>query len=251
MELANIEFNFPFTHNPNTEVLPHEHNCYELVYYFEGSGTSNIGSEIIKFGLNSFSVYSPNTSHNEFHSEKTSVFCIGFSISPYCNIKIKTNNYPDDDKSICSIIEKIVQETILHQPHYIDIVNLLLTEFVLKLDRYNNQPGQKYDELYNIKKYINENLSTDLDIETLANLSGYSYHYFRHIFKEQTSISPKQYIINCRIEYAKNLLINSPTSILEITQICGFSCNSQFDVIFRKHIGLSPAQYRKVKKSGI
>ncbi|MHB1454682.1 MAG: AraC family transcriptional regulator [Saccharofermentanales bacterium] len=249
MNLATLDFQFIFIHNPKTEVLTHSHDSYELVYYFEGEGVSSTDKQQFAYGPNTYSIYAPNLPHNEYHKCRTSVYCIGFMLQPVCNITIETGNFCDKDLSILQLTEKIKQEAFQHEPHYKEVINILLSEFLYRFDRQNNQDSAMHDDLYKIKKYINENIGTDINMNDLSELSGYSYHYFRHLFKEQTGLSPKQYIINQRLEYSKILLANSPSSVLDIALTCGFACSSQFDTIFRRYAGKSPVQYRKEVKS--
>lgn len=79
-------------------------------------------------------------------------------------------------------------------------------------------------------------------------MAGYSYHHFRHLFKAKTGLAPFEYIIEKRIEAAKNLLSNTNKSITYISENCGFSSCSQFSMLFKKHCGLSPKQFRLNKK---
>lgn len=245
MDLAVLDFQFIFIHHPNTVVAAHAHDCYELVYYFEGNGSSKVSQETLSFGCNSYSIYSPGVLHDEFHKSRTSVYCIGFRLQPFCNISIKGGNYADPDGTVQEIVNKIKQEAFQHQTHYKEMISLLLSEFLYRYDRGNLKDMLKVDDFYKIKQHINENIGSEIDMEELAALSGYSYHYFRHLFKMQTGLSPKQYIMNQRLEYSKILLANSPESILSIAQTCGFSCSSQFDIIFRRHMAKSPVQYRR------
>ena len=103
--------------------------------------------------------------------------------------------------------------------------------------------------MYYIYKYIDENFIQDIDIQTLAEMSGYSYDYFRHLFKEESGVSPKNYIIDKRINFAKKLLTESENTISEVAQKSGFSNGPQFTVIFKDRTGLSPMQFRKTFKS--
>jgi len=248
MSQVKLDFMFPYVHNPKTEVLPHQHNCYELVYYYEGMGKSDLNSGTVNFSANTFSIYTPKMQHNEYHFEKTSVFCIGFFLLN-STINIRSGNYADNDHIVQFLIEKIKQEAVLKQIHYRDVINIHLSEIIYRIDRMVNEKQYTYDEFYIIKKYIEENLDYSIDIDILSKMSGYSYHYFRHKFKEQTKISPKQYILNRRIEYAQNLLLNSPISITNIAQICGFNCSSQFNSAFKKRIKMTPTEYRRTYKN--
>ncbi len=64
--------------------------------------------------------------------------------------------------------------------------------------------------------------------------SGYSYDHFRHMFKERTGLSPMNYIIDKRIDYAKRLIVSTDMTLSTISQECGFSTSSQFSSMFRR-----------------
>ncbi len=248
MDLAVLDFQFIFIHQPNTVVTSHNHDSYELVYYFEGSGSSKTPDGSLSFAKNSYSIYPPEVLHDEYHKNRTSVYCIGFRLQPICNVTLRCGNYPDPDGTVREIVNKVKQEAFQHQAHYKEMINLQLSEFLYRFDRGNLKDTMKYDDFYKIKQHINENIGSEIDMQELADLSGYSYHYFRHLFKMQTGLSPKQYIIQQRLEYSKILLVNSPESVLNIAQTCGFSCSSQFDIIFRRYTGKSPVQFRSEKR---
>ena len=68
---------------------------------------------------------------------------------------------------------------------------------------------------------------------------------FSHLFTEIIGVTPKQYLITTRIEAAKELLINSDLTVLQISEAVGTSNQNYFSRIFKKHTGLSPSEYRK------
>jgi len=64
-------------------------------------------------------------------------------------------------------------------------------------------------------------------------------------FNTQIGISPKQYILNKRLEYAKELLVNTNASIFEIANSVGFPDQLYFSRIFKIKEKISPSEYRK------
>ena len=85
----------------------------------------------------------------------------------------------------------------------------------------------------------------ELKISHLASLCGISSVYLRRLFLNLFGISPKEYIIQKRIDYAKSLLqsINFPVS--EVAALCGYSEPCHFSREFSKRVGMSPTQYIK------
>jgi AraC-like DNA-binding protein len=79
----------------------------------------------------------------------------------------------------------------------------------------------------------------------LSALTGYSYDYFRHIFKVAYGISPQDYLINVRLEQAKSMLHNTALSCTQIAISCGFSNSGQMSVMIKRRYGKSPLALRK------
>lgn len=83
----------------------------------------------------------------------------------------------------------------------------------------------------------------DLAVSDLAALCGISEVYFRRLFLNTFGISPKEYIIQKRIEYAKTLLKSRDFSVSEVSLLCGYAEPCHFSREFSKRVGISPMQY--------
>ncbi len=92
-------------------------------------------------------------------------------------------------------------------------------------------------------EYINLNFYKTIDFISLSKKCGISYSYFRKLFLECYGISAKQYIVNKRIEYSKELLISGQYSITEISEKSGFSDVYYYSRTFKKMTGFSPSKY--------
>jgi AraC-like DNA-binding protein len=85
----------------------------------------------------------------------------------------------------------------------------------------------------------------DLSVSYLAALCGVSEVYFRKIFLHSFGVSPKEYMIQKRMDYAKNLLKSGDFSVSEIATLCGYTESCHFSREFSKREGISPNQYGK------
>ena len=93
--------------------------------------------------------------------------------------------------------------------------------------------------------YILNNYSKEIDLQALAQSIGYSYHHFRHVFKEVYSFSPKQFIIKTRMNAAKNLLSTTDYKVETISELCGYRSVSQFIDTFSREVSVTPLKFRK------
>ena len=66
-----------------------------------------------------------------------------------------------------------------------------------------------------------------------------------HLFKEETGISPIEYVAMTKINYAKNILKTTENSITEIADLLGYSSDASFINAFKKRAGISPARFRR------
>ena len=90
--------------------------------------------------------------------------------------------------------------------------------------------------------YCDESL-TNAKLAAKCNISEV---YFRKLFTKYYGISPKQFIIDLRIQKAKQLLGEGSLNVSAVSESCGFSNPYHFCRIFKQHTGISPSEYRKV-----
>jgi AraC family transcriptional regulator len=92
--------------------------------------------------------------------------------------------------------------------------------------------------------YINEHLDQNLSLAEIAAVVQMSPHYFASLFKQSTGLAPYQYVTQCRIEKAKQLLRQSDLAIVDICQQVGFQSQSHFTNVFRRYTTITPKTYR-------
>lgn len=93
------------------------------------------------------------------------------------------------------------------------------------------------------------NFSDDLSLQALANESGYSRVHFVRMFKAATGYSPHNYLLNLKLERARELLKTPSMSLIDIALDCGFSSHSHMSRLFHKIVGVSPSAYRRSLRS--
>lgn len=94
-------------------------------------------------------------------------------------------------------------------------------------------------------KYIDANLSGELKVESIAYMLGVDRMYLRNLFFRHVGVSTMEYIMNARINCAKQLLENESLNVSQIAAAVGYSDVLAFSKAFKKHVGVSPTQFRK------
>jgi AraC family transcriptional regulator len=94
--------------------------------------------------------------------------------------------------------------------------------------------------------FIRENLTNGVSLKEIADAAGdVSPYHFSRLFKQATGFSPYQFLIECRVLTAQQLLrAKRELSLGEIAFRCGFADQSAFTRCFRQRTGLTPKQYR-------
>ena len=99
-------------------------------------------------------------------------------------------------------------------------------------------------QVLQVLEYINEHLNQDIKLADLAALLGMSQFHFSHLFKQSIGTAPYQYLLQQRVERAKQLLKQTDQSIMDIALECGFSSHSHLSKQFRQVTGMTPKAYR-------
>ena len=87
-------------------------------------------------------------------------------------------------------------------------------------------------------------LSTRVNLTSVACKTGLSYVQFLRRFKAFTGMSPTDYVASLRLQQAKELLTGSSLPVKEIANACSFENEYYFSNFFKKHTGLSPKAFR-------
>ena len=95
-----------------------------------------------------------------------------------------------------------------------------------------------------ITKLLSDDLSRDVDLNALANSVNLSVSRLRHLFKDETGLTPAQYLKRLRLERARELMEESFLSLKEVMPQVGISDESHFVRDFKKKHGLPPIKYR-------
>lgn len=97
-------------------------------------------------------------------------------------------------------------------------------------------------------QYVHLHLHGSITLEETAGAIGFSPCYLSRNFKRETGLSFVDYVQKERIEAACHMLLYSDYTASEISQFLCFSTQSYFIRIFKKYMGVTPAQYRRVRR---
>jgi two-component system response regulator YesN len=102
-----------------------------------------------------------------------------------------------------------------------------------------------------VKDFIKENITSELEQEKVAGNFGLSVYYFSRTFKEVTGTNFSDYINKCRIDIAKDLLSNGEMNVKEICFKVGYNDPNYFSKVFKKYEGISPINFKVTNEGEI
>ena len=228
----------------------HEHPCYELVYYLNGTGYTKTGETMYDFGPDSYMLIPPHELHRETGSRGVEVLYIGFTLLDGF-VSFDRGCYTVDAGSVLRLLSAIEREMQAKEHYYENMVGGLLQQLLVTLCRISQTRVATMDNeaLNAILNYINLNFMKSISAKDVAVAVGYSYDYFRHFFRKHLDMTAKDYIMQKKLEYASKLLLQKKYSQKEIASICGFASVSHFNMVFRQEYQITPKQFVRANEN--
>ncbi len=100
-------------------------------------------------------------------------------------------------------------------------------------------------QLRRVTEFMLAHRADDLLLADLANLVDLSPKHFARAFRQSTGVPPYRWLMERRIDHARQLLMRRDLAIADIALACGFFDQSHFTTVFRRGVGMTPATFRR------
>lgn len=261
-----------FDLSPSFNTAVHDHNDWELLYVDSGEVTCISEGEYVYLRQGDLMFNQPHKKHSSLCNGKTSasIFNVHFySDSPameYFKNKLFTVPY-----TTCDALRRLINEcnaTYRVSEHPMELRSdhpfggeqmslLLLEEFLILLIREtqivdNSQPNTSTSQGYvtpridMICEYLKENVYGKITLNDLTDKFHFSKSFLCEQFKNIKGYSPISYYLDLKLTEAKKLLRENDLTITEISEKLGFESPEYFSRYFKKRIGHSPRDFRKM-----
>lgn len=226
----------------------HSHTEWEIVCQLNGEVLTYVDDKTITLRQGDILLIPPRVKHRGVSKEEFRDLSLRADGMDFSKLSVFHDTRGDIIKLI-SMIHRLMTEK---QGDYKTVTDSL-AESVIKMIKYEIGVTTDSPAIEQIKKNIFENYCdpTYCLIESIVK-TGFDKDYFRRCFKEATGKTPTQYLTELRINRAKQLLSdNKMFSVSSIAENCGFSDSLYFSTCFKKHVGVSPLNYRKKRLGDI
>ena len=228
--------------SPRT-IAEHRHTCYEFIYYLKGTGRGFAGEEKYDYSPGTFVLVETGVPHGETHETRTSMISVGFRLQNHFE-NPKSGCFRDVESQIFDIAQTIRHEFKQKNVYYQQAIENLLGRIVIEILRRTSTAVQKSQNIDYAIAYIREYYMSAIDLDELARSTGYCEDHFRIVFRKKTGLSPKEFILETRLNAAKKLLADPALSLSDIAFKCGYEYYSQFSLFFKRRTSLTPSEYR-------
>jgi AraC-like DNA-binding protein len=249
----------------------HSHYGYELFFLHEGSGNYVNDGYIYPFQGNDLIIIEPHQIHKaspdfgkrftrtvvnflpEFlnpDSKQLVADLFGKECKPeYRQISLCQEKHAP----IYALLEQMHTEYKSRHTRFDQMLSILLNRLLQEIHRlfFSNSPsgGRPPDRANSVVNqvihYLTHHYADEIPLEDLAKKFYISPYHLCRIFKKTTGETISRFILYTRIHQAKQELIFSDSSILEIATRVGFNSYSYFGLVFKQNEGMTPKEYRK------
>jgi len=259
----------------------HYHQEFELSFITEGSGRRIVGDSVEEFHPGDLIFIGPRIPHVWFseqpklnqHSGRTleSVYLLfnqdilpgGLTSLPeFSHVNLALDLAERGIRIIGDTLNQ-VSRIMLQLPYLSGIKRLMLFYEIMDIIGRSNSFQYLASENYarskfetsstrvkGIHEYLMHNYRDEISLKEIAGIVHMAPASACRFFKSSTGLTIFEYLNKIKIDYACKLLLNTDLNVVDISYDCGFNNLSHFNKQFRKFIGKTPSQFRKLRAAG-
>lgn len=232
------------------QFLPHYHAAVELAYVLEGSVSAVIGGKSVvarageMFVSGAYTVHSYNDEH-----APAMVAIFPLAETPSIQKQLLSGRFEkpvltDEDGTLKTMLE------LLYAHRTDEIIRKGLSYSILgyvmkKAGVVYAHSGIKSGMMSDVLRYLSENYTQSINVESIATHFGYSRSRFSHLFKANIGVSIPRYINILRCRDAVKALMETDLPVVDVAISAGFNNTHTFYVAFKELYGMTPGEYVK------
>ena len=234
---------------------PQGRDDYYIIYVTEGIFNTEINNTVFHLEKGAVILYPPKYKYRYWGDSSSKYLCahftgshvekiladLGFSVDlPYI---LESEFSP----KIKDLFDKMIEKNMTNAPFLQYSLSCLLEQILLTI-AIERVKSEGYRTFKKSIKYIYTNYTEKIQIPYLASLEGLSNSRYITLFSKEMGKTPSEYILDLRLGRACELLVATDMQISSIGTMVGYKDQYFFSKIFKKHMGMSPLEYRKKNK---
>ena len=261
------------------ETIYHEHDFLELVYVLEGKAEHTVNDMKMNISRGDYFIIDYGTKHKYNPTSSVPLRIMNCMFSPmvidpslkscrhfkelinhylinFDSNVLNTNptgyKYRDDTGDILKLLNRMNREYSAKKIGYQEVMRGQFIELLINIIRnITIEDTEVYDNdiVQYILKYVQKHYAEKISLQEIATKYSYSLNNASRLFKDKTGLSFQDYVQSVRIKESCRLLLNSTSSIPIIAQSVGYGDTKFFNQLFKRHLGISPSEYRKSQRT--
>lgn len=232
----------------------HTHRFASFSFVLRGNYAETINSRTHSRQTSTLILHPPEESHSVVFENDVRIFAVEFDFEKLAELK-KHFAVLNDSASCRSEETNFLGNKIYREFCRMDSFSMLAIEgLILELlaeasrSKFGGKEKNIPHWLKRTKDFLHENFTESLTIELLARKAGVHPVYLSRVFREKFDCTVGEYVRRLRVEFASRQISTTENPLCEIAQTAGFADQSHLNKTFKSVYGLTPAEYRKLRK---
>lgn len=241
----------------------HRHEHYEFFIPVSTPLVSIIDKKILPIGKNQLLPINSGQAHG-LADPVAGLYCMGFHIDRGFLLETARHVYGRKEvtfqnkgvlpgRQLLNLLRLFIEESRFRQAGYAFILESLSVQivvYVLRMCKNNlaspdipKVRGGK-ENIRRAEEFLRENITSRYSLEEVSRAANLSTYHFIRVFRSVTGKTPYEYLLDAKIEKARELLRSGKMTVTEVCLACGFNNVSHFTSTFKKKVGVTPSRYR-------
>jgi len=257
-----------YDYQPHWKLQKHKHDYFQMIYFLQGAVRFYLQEQVYEPSKPALFLIKPNEYHGLNALDHVKTLDIKFHVKDkgLRQLLLRSPSYVlEADAEISYLFERIRWEGEHKQPLFRELCGSYLFQILILYLRRSDRPSkqdadpteqQKEDVITDavsrqVLDLIRTQRAQELDLQQIASSLGLSNRSVHRHFKETMGMPPMRYLLQYRVEKAKDLIRYSDYALKEIAELTGFKTIHHFTRVFRDVTGAPPAAWRRKYCQGI
>lgn len=232
----------------------HTHKNASFSYVLKGNYAETLYHATYSRQASTVVFHPPDESHAVKFESDVRILSVEFSFERLA--KIRRHSVIFDDPASCRsevtnfLGNKIYREFCLMDSFSMLAIEGLILELLAEASRFTAPVSEKSIPrwLVETKEFLHDNFVESFTLEKLAKIAGVHPVYLSRQFRAKFGCTVGEYVRRLRVEYASRQIASTDAPLSEIAHAAGFADQSHLNKTFKTACGMTPAEYRKLRK---